>query len=121
MAALDTQEFRQLLEEHRRRVAEALEHLHRDNAGALRDEIDEPAVDNHPADVATVTVDREIDYTLEASEEEILHAIDAALARIDDGTYGTCERCGRPIGEERLRALPYATLCIDDKRKAERG
>ena len=48
-------------------------------------------------------------------------AIDAALARIDAGTYGTCERCGRPIGQERLEAIPYATLCIDCKREVERG
>ena len=43
------------------------------------------------------------------------------FARIDEGTFGLCERCGKPIDPERLEALPYATLCIDDKRKQERG
>ena len=68
-----------------------------------------------------MTVDREIDYSLEENESAVLAAIDAALARIDDGTYGRCERCGQEIEEERLEALPYATLCIDDKRREERG
>ena len=59
--------------------------------------------------------------TLEDNSTHVLAAIDAALARIDDGTFGTCEVCGKPIDEERLEALPWATLCIDDKRKQERG
>jgi RNA polymerase-binding protein DksA len=68
-----------------------------------------------------VTVDREIDYTLEENEMRVLAAIDAALKRIDEGTYGRCERCGQEMEEERLEALPWATLCIDDKRRDERG
>ena len=51
----------------------------------------------------------------------MLGAIDAALTRIDDGTYGTCSACGQPVGEERLEALPWTTQCIDCKRKEERG
>jgi DnaK suppressor protein len=51
----------------------------------------------------------------------LLASIDSALARLDEGTYGRCERCGRPISEERLEALPYATRCIECKRLEERG
>ena len=47
-----------------------------------------------------------------------LHDVDLAIAKIDAGTYGTCERCGNPIGTERLEAIPWALLCIDCKRKA---
>ena len=47
--------------------------------------------------------------------------IDVALGRIDAGTYGTCARCGNAIPEERLDAVPYATLCLDCKRIEERG
>ena len=47
--------------------------------------------------------------------------IDEALARIDAGTYGTCAVCGRVIPEERLAAVPYATLCLDDKRRRSKG
>jgi DnaK suppressor protein len=51
----------------------------------------------------------------------VLAEIDAALRRIDDGTFGACAVCGAPIGEERLEAVPYARLCIEDKRALERA
>jgi len=119
--AIDTTKFRQLLEEERGRIASSLEHLHASNSTSLEDETDELPSDNHLGDTASATVDREIDYGLEEGAEHILAAIDAALERIEAGTYGTCERCGKPIGEERLEAIPYATLCIEDKRLQEHG
>ena len=73
------------------------------------------------ADHASVTYDREVDDTLEENAEEILREIDDALARIEAGTYGTCVACGAEIPRERLEAVPYATLCIEDKRRLERG
>lgn len=51
----------------------------------------------------------------------MLADIDAALKRIEDGTYGTCTNCGKPIAPERLEARPWATLCIDCQREQERG
>ena len=120
-ATIDTEHFRKRLLEERTRVQDAIEYLHEENPGSIEDETQEIPSDNHPADFATVTVDREIDYTLEENEERLLAAIDAALKRIDDGSYGTCAVCGKPIGEERLRARPWATLCIDDQRAADRG
>jgi DnaK suppressor protein len=79
------------------------------------------SADQHLADTATETVEREIGNTLEEHDERLLGAIDAALQRIEDGTYGKCVNCGAPIPEERLEAMPWATLCIDCKRKEERG
>ena len=73
------------------------------------------------ADSASETLDREIELSLEDNADHLLAAIDAALARIDAGTYGMCERCGEPIEHERLEALPYATKCIECKRLEERG
>jgi DnaK suppressor protein len=116
----DTERFRSRLEEERGRVAAALDHLRSENEGSLQDEVDVSAVDNHLAETASVTLDREIDYSLEENETRLLAAIDSALRRIQDGTYGRCERCGEEIEEERLEALPWATLCIDDKRRDER-
>jgi DnaK suppressor protein len=121
VTTLQTQEFRTLLEEERRRVRAAIDYLHKENPGSIEDETAEHGIDNHMAETASVTLDREIDYTLEENSEHVLAAIDAALARIEAGTYGICERCGQEIAEERLRAIPYATLCIDCKRKDERG
>jgi RNA polymerase-binding protein DksA len=120
-ATVDTEHFRKRLLDERTRVQEAIDYLHEENPGSMEDETQEIPSDNHPADVATVTLDREIDYTLEENEERLLKAIDAALERIESGTFGSCRTCGKPIGEERLEALPYTTQCIDCKRKEERG
>ena len=121
MSATDTEHFRQLLVDERDRVQRAIEYLHQENPGSIEDETgEETAFDNHLGDTATVTFDRELDYTLEENAESVLTAIDAALRRIEEGTYGTCQRCGRQIAPERLEALPYAELCIDCKREVER-
>jgi RNA polymerase-binding protein DksA len=110
-----------MLAEERARVSNAIDHLHESNSDSLEDETEEETYDNHLADSATATLNREIDYTLEENSENVLDAIDGALLRIENGTFGTCVRCGRPIAEERLEAIPYATRCIDCQRLAERG
>jgi RNA polymerase-binding protein DksA len=123
MSELDLEHFRTLLLERRRAITGAIDHLHKENPGSLVDETGElvsGSADQHPADTATETVDREIDYTLEEHDERLLGEIDAALKRIDDGTYGTCVNCGAQISPDRLEAMPWATLCIDCKRKEER-
>jgi RNA polymerase-binding protein DksA len=120
----DRSEFRTLLEEERRRIVDAIAYLHEEHPRNLEDEVGELAgrgSDNHLGDMATVTFDRELDEGLEEGAQQTLAKIDHALALLDGGTYGTCERCGKPIAEERLRARPWATLCIDDQRLADRG
>ncbi len=118
---MNTDLYRDILLEERERVTAALTHLHDDNSGSIEDETEEGTYDNHLADSATATLNREIDYTLEENAEHVLQAIDEALQRIEAGTYGTCGRCGKPIAEERLEAIPYANRCIDCKRLEERG
>ncbi len=118
--SLDTDRLRQQLEEERGRVQAAIDNLHEDHSGSLVEESgEETAFDNHLADTATDTYDRELDYTLEENSEHVLTAIDAALKRIEEGTYGTCTSCGKEIPAERLEARPWATLCIDCQRKQE--
>jgi RNA polymerase-binding protein DksA len=119
--AVDVVRFRELLEEERRRVLDAIEYLHKENPGSIEDETEDQTQDNHLAETATATLDREIDYTLEENSENVLSSIERALARIEEGTYGTCLNCGKPIAEERLAAIPWATHCIDCKRLEERG
>jgi DnaK suppressor protein len=121
VVAVEVERFRQLLEEERRRVVDAIEYLHKENPGSIEDETEDQSSDNHMAETATATLDREIDYTLEENSEHVLEAIEAALKRIEDGTYGACVNCGKPIAEERLAAIPWATHCIDCKRLQERG
>ncbi len=124
MSTLDVGHFQKLLLEKREAVSAALDNLHRENSVSLEDETGElvsGSADQHLADTATETVEREIGNTLEEHDERLLVTIDGALKRIDDGTYGKCVNCGAPIPEERLEAMPWATLCIDCKRKEERG
>ena len=74
--------------------------------------------DQHQADLGTETFEREKEITIIGSLEEQVVEIDAALARLEQGTYGKCESCGQPIGEDRLEALPTARLCIEDAKGA---
>ena len=113
--------YRQRLLAERVRVVAALDYLHEENAGSLSEESEEATFADNIGETATVTLDREIDYSLEEASNHVLGAIDAALERIDAGTYGVCMTCGKPIGDERLEAIPYATQCIDCRRKEERG
>jgi DnaK suppressor protein len=121
--SIDTNRFRTALLDERERVEKALANLRDDHPGSLDEEVEEIAAtsDNHLAETATATLGREIDYTLGENSEEVLTQIDAALKRIDEGTYGTCARCGTAIAPERLDVYPWASLCIDCKREAERG
>jgi DnaK suppressor protein len=120
VSPLQTERFRETLLAERRRVLDAIENLHGENSGS-GDEADEMALDNHLAENASATLEREIDYTLEENSGHVLAEIEAALERIASGTFGTCRTCGGAIAEARLEALPYATQCIDCKRRAERG
>ena len=121
MSAIDTEHFRELLLDERKRVVAAIQNLHDDHPGTISDETGEDAVyDNHLADTATETYDRELDYTLEENSQHVLAEIDAALKRIEDGTYGICTNRGEQIPVERLEARPYATLCIDCQREQDR-
>jgi RNA polymerase-binding protein DksA len=118
---VDTERFHKILLDERERVTMTVENLHEANSGSLEDETEEETYDNHLADSATATLNREIDYTLEENSEHVLSGINQALGRIESGTFGSCERCGKQISEERLEALPYATRCIDCQRLAERA
>ena len=123
MTGIDTEQFRDALLDERRRIEHALATLRHEHSGSLDQEVEEiPATnDNHLAETATATLGREIDYTLGENSEHVLSAIDAAIKRIDDGTYGTCVTCGGEIRRERLEASPWASHCIDCKRRAEGG
>lgn len=123
MTTVDAKEFRSLLVAERERVAAAIASLHdhgpRADEGAA--ESAGRGIDIHPADMASITIERELGEGIEEGAQQTLAQIDRAIARLDDGSYGSCERCGKPIAEERLRARPWATLCIDDQRLADRG
>jgi DnaK suppressor protein len=74
---------------------------------------------DHMADQGSATFERELDMTFEENERDLLGDVRTALARIDAGTYGTCERCGAEIPVARLEAVPTASLCITCKEAEE--
>jgi DnaK suppressor protein len=121
--SIDTERFRTELLEERGRVEAAIASLRESHPGSLDDEVEEisAGTDNHVGDTATATLGREIDYTLGENSERVLSEINAALKRIEAGTYGRCTACGGEIAPERLEAYPWASLCIEDARKAERA
>jgi len=123
VTSIDTERFREELTDERRRVEHALATLRDEHPGSLDDEIEEVAAtsDSHLAETASATLGREIDYTLGDNAEQVIAEIDVALKRIEDGTYGTCTSCGREIPRERLEVNPWASLCIDCKRRFEGG
>jgi DnaK suppressor protein len=95
--------------------------IYQEQATSLRAEADSLALEREPGDVqfdeesgegGTVTVDRERNLALSGQASLAVEEIDDALKRIDDKTYGYCERCFQPIPKPRLRALPYARLCV---------
>ena len=92
-----------------------------DQAESLRIDAEQLAEDMEPGDIQfdeesgegdTLNVERERDLALSAQARAAVDEIDHALAKMDAGTYGVCERCGTPIPKARLKALPYAALCV---------
>ena len=80
----------------------------------------EVSFDEESADAGTFTFERERDLSLGNNLRDLLDKVDSALRRIKNGTYGSCERCGKPIDKARIKALPYSVLCIDCKKLEER-
>jgi DnaK suppressor protein len=102
-AAVD---YRSLLEDERRSLEHQLTELGYGGAGRLD-------FDSNFADSSQVTAERGEAEALAAQLQEALHSVEAALQKLDDGTYGTCERCGKPIAEARLEAKPASAFCIE--------
>jgi len=89
-----------------------------DIADRLRDAVGDAGDDQ--ADAGAKTFEREQELALTHNARELLAQSERALSRIDDGSYGTCESCGEPIGKARLQAFPRATLCVACKQREER-
>lgn len=122
MSSIDTSHFREELERHRERLLATIAH-HDIGGSTLVEEsgdLQPSSWDNHPADLASETYDRELDEGLEEDARARLREIDEALQRIESGEYGKCRACGKQIPPERLEVLPWTTLCIEDARKLER-
>jgi RNA polymerase-binding protein DksA len=114
---LDVEKFKKALQAERRRL-ERERHLNSLDEAERGSELSD--YDNHPADAASETYERTKNFALDENFKEILDRIDEALRKIEDESYGTCDRCGEQIGVERLKAIPYATMCISCQESLER-
>ncbi|MEA2521389.1 MAG: hypothetical protein QOI81_1035 [Actinomycetota bacterium] len=77
-------------------------------------------VDDESADAGTTTFEREKELSIENNVRDLLQKIERSLARMDEGTYGICEFCGKPIEKARIKALPYVDMCITDAKAQSR-
>ena len=118
---MDLEALKKALIAERERLDREIAGLDADLSRSLEDSSEESPYDQHMAETAGITLDREIDLTLEENARAGIAQIDWALRKLDTGTYGACDKCGQAIGDERLRVAPFATLCIDCKRREERG
>lgn len=101
-------------------LTEELKELNEGNLHMLQSDMSgETAHDEHLADSGTATFERERDLTLENNIKDMLDRIDHALSKMDKNTYGVCDHCGGSIDPARLKAVPFANLCITCKKEEE--
>nr|WP_308435148.1 TraR/DksA C4-type zinc finger protein [Streptomyces minutiscleroticus] len=114
----EVEEARGELDSEAERLRAEIDSSERALAGLMRDSGDGAGDDQ--ADTGTKNITREHEMALAANAREMLLQTERALQRLDAGTYGLCENCGRPIGKARMQAFPRATLCVECKQKQER-
>ena len=113
--------FRKRLQEERERAERDLRTLHAGRRDPLGSSVGELAVyDNHPADVGSEMFEREKDLGMSDNPRFLLREIDEATGRLEQGTYGLCQRCGRRIPSERLEAVPWAGRCRECQEEFEK-
>lgn len=120
---MDPEHARRLLEEEKARLEQvhsAFDDEHLTDESERESVAELSGADQHQADIGTETFEREKDLSILENVEAELTDIEHALQRLNDGTYGICEACGRPIDSERLEAMPATRLCLEDQTVAER-
>jgi RNA polymerase-binding transcription factor DksA len=118
---MDKATARKRLEDERTRLQGIRDNLQREQEEATSETAGElSSFDQHPGDLGTETFEMEKNVSLLEQLEDELNETDAASERLERGEYGRCLACGRPIGDERLEAMPAARYCIEDQAKAER-
>lgn len=112
---------RKLLKE-KKRLEREIEEIEVGNSDQSQSEATgENVYEDHFADSGTDTFERERDLSLERNVKDILERVNQALKQIEKKKYGVCARCGKKIDMARLRALPYADLCIECKKEEEKS
>lgn len=121
LTAKEVTDLRGRLEEERAELHDQLTTIEEETFAATQSELSgDVGLDDESADAGTATFEREKDLSIENNVRDLLDKIDRALKRIDDGAFGICARCGKPIEKARIKALPYVDLCIKDAQAQSR-
>jgi DnaK suppressor protein len=118
---MDKARATQRLEEERTRLERIRDDLQREQEEGSSDTAGElSTLDQHPGDIGTETFEKERNVSLLEQVTDELAEIEAAFQRLERGTYGICEACGRPISDERLEVMPATPYCAEDQMQAAR-
>lgn len=114
--------FKKIVLKRKDEILEGIQHISEDTLKKSQKEAsgDISGYTYHMADVATDTYDREFSLGLASNERKLLYELDDALKKIEDGSYGFCEECKLAITKTRLKAVPYARLCVKCQEKKEK-
>jgi len=111
----DIQYFKEILESRREQISknigDTIDSIQQINGSDVSDEVD----------YANVNTDKMIDQAIASQQLQEIKEVDAALAKIENGTYGICEMCEEEIGTQRLKVKPHAKYCIICREIAEKG
>ncbi len=114
-------DLRVRLEEERTQLDTQLTSIVEDSFAIAQSELaSDVGLDDESTDAGTATSEREKDLSIENNVRDLLQKIERALKRMDDGSYGVCDICGKNIEKARVKALPYVDLCIKDAQAQSR-
>ncbi len=115
-------DFKKLVLKKKEEILDEIKHISDDTLKKSQKEAsgDLSGYTYHMADVATDTYDREFSLGLASNERKLIYEFDDALKRIEEGTFGVCEDCKSLIAKNRLKAVPYARLCVKCQEKKEK-
>ena len=120
ITAMDLARARQRLGEERAHRQSLAQRLRREESDPVESS-ELSKIDQHPAELGTETFERELELTTLMIVEAELKDIDDALRKLEQGNYGVCEACGKPIDPERLEAKPWARFCVTDQARIEQA
>lgn len=122
MLKKEARSYRQLLLKLRERISEDIKHISEDTLKKSQKEAagDISGYTLHMADLATDAYDREFSLNLASCDRDVILLINDALKRIDEGVYGICAQCKKPIARIRLKALPFASCCLKCQKAQEK-
>lgn len=122
MLKRDLKQYRELLLKLKERISDDIRHISEDTLKKSQKEAagDISGYTLHMADVATDAYDREFSLGLASNDRDAIIQINDALKRIDEGKFGSCQKCSKPIAKTRLKALPFTSFCLKCQQAQEK-